>query len=203
MQQLPEPYQSLFEAILWDCGAEAVPNLVLKGIDLGYCDPNTGQTPLYAATMANRARTVQALLENGADPNQRFTYRSPVDRRIEADRVALHYAYSTEVAAALIKAGGDVNAADAAGTTPLMCAAFRGPSAVVRLLLANGASPSTRQLKRRGRKPRTARELAESKVELFRELNSMGNNDAMEKRIICYKEICDILLEAEKGIAAQ
>ena len=103
MQKLPEPYQSLFDAMLWDSGAEAVPELVRNGADLSYCDPNMGRTALYAATIANRPRAVESLLQHGADPNQRFTYRSPVDGRIEADRVALHYAHSVEVAAALIK----------------------------------------------------------------------------------------------------
>src|ERR1700722_17899538 len=103
MQKLPEPYQSLFEAMLWDCGAEAISELVRKGADLSYCDPNMGRTALYAATKANRPRTVAALLQHGANPNQRFTYRSPVDGRVEAERVALHYAHSVEVVAALIK----------------------------------------------------------------------------------------------------
>ena len=56
MQPLPEPYQSLFEATLWDCGAEAIPELVRKGADVSYCDPNTGRTALYAATISDRAR---------------------------------------------------------------------------------------------------------------------------------------------------
>jgi hypothetical protein len=28
---IPEPCQSLFEAMVWDCGAEAIPELVRKG----------------------------------------------------------------------------------------------------------------------------------------------------------------------------
>ena len=50
-----------------------------------------------------------------------------------------------------------------------MCAAFHGHAAVVRAFLAVGASPLARQQKRRGHKARTARELAESKVEFFQE----------------------------------
>ena len=203
MQKLPEPYQSLFEAMLWDSGAEAVPELVRKGADLSYCDPNTGRTALYAATIANRPRAVEALLQHGANPNQRFTYRSPVDGRVEADRIALHYAHSTEVAAAHIKAGADVNTADVAGTTPLMRAAFHGHTVVVRLLLAAGASPLARQQKRRGRKARTARELVESKIEFFQEAVRQAvtdeNREACERRLQCYVDIRDILLEAESG----
>src|SRR5687767_184067 len=112
MQKLPEPYQSLFEAMLWDCGAEAIPELVRKGADLSYCDPFTGRTALYSATISDRVRAIEALLQYGADPNQPFMYRSPVDGRVEVDRVALHYAASAEAAGALIRGGADVNAAD-------------------------------------------------------------------------------------------
>src|SRR5664279_5708163 len=86
MQPLPEPYHSLFQAALWDCGAEAIPELVRKGADLSYCDPNTGGTALYVATISDRARSVEALLLHGADPKERFSYRSPVDGRVEAER---------------------------------------------------------------------------------------------------------------------
>ena len=206
MQKLPEPYQSLFEAVLWDCGADAVPELVRKGADLSYRDPNLGRTALYSATISDRVRVIEALLQHGADPNQRFTYRSPVDGRVEADRIALHYVSSTDAAAALIRAGADVSAADATGTTPLMRAAFNGHTGVVRALLAAGASPLARQQKRRGHKPHTARELAESKLEFFREAIRQAvsdkNREAVERRLRCYEEIRDILQEAESGIAA-
>ena len=183
--------------MLWDCGAEAIHELVRKGADLSYQDPYTGKTALYAATIANRVKTVQALLQHGANPNQKFTYRSPVDGRVETDRVALHYASSSEATEALIKAGADVNAVDAAGTTPLMCAAFRGPPEVVRLLLAAGASPSARQAKLRAKQPRTARELAESKLEFWRDAVNDPNRNAADRRAKCYEEIRDILIEAE------
>jgi ankyrin repeat protein len=201
MQQLPEPYQSLFEAVLWDSGAEAIPELVRKGADLNYVDPYLGRTALYSACITDRVRVVEALLHHGADAKQRFTYRSPVDKRVEADVTALHYAASPVAVEALVRAGADVNATDAAGTTPLMRAAFVGRTDVVRALLAAGASPLARQQKRRGRTPRTARELAESKVEFFRGLLSGQNRDAVERRIRCYEEARDILLEAERRVA--
>jgi len=202
MQKLPEPYQSLFEAILWDCGAEAIPELVQKGADLNYRDPHTGRTSLFTATMSDRIRTVEALLRHGADPNQRFTYRSPVDGRHEADRVALHYASSAEIAAALIRAGADANAADAAGTTPLMCAASHGRTPVVRALRAAGASPLAQQQKESGHKAHTAREFVESKIEFFREAICDKNREAVERQLRCYEDIRDILLESERGFVA-
>jgi ankyrin repeat protein len=201
MQKLPEPYQSLFEAALWDCGAEAIPKLVRKGADLNYVDPFLGRTPLYAACITDRVRVVEALLQHGADARQRFTYRSPVDKRVEADVTALHYAASVAAVEALVRAGADVNAADAAGTTPLMRAAFVGRTDVVKALLAAGASPLARQHKRRGRTPHTARELAESKIEFFRDMSGSQNREAVERRIRCYEQTRDILFEAERGVA--
>jgi ankyrin repeat protein len=197
MEKLPELYQSLFKATLPDSDAEEVSKLFHKGADLGYIDPNTGRTALYNATITNMVMVIEALLQHGADPNQRFTYRSPVDGRVEADRTALHYATSSDAAAVLIKAGADVNATDATGITPLMHAAFYGHITVVRELLAAGASPLARQKKVRGKKPCTARELAESKIEYFREIICDDNREAAALRIRCYEEIRDILSEAE------
>jgi ankyrin repeat protein len=202
MQKLPEPYQSLFEAMLWDCGAEAIPHLVHEGADLSYCDPNTGRTALYAATMSNRTKAVEALLQQGANPNQRFTYRSPVSGTVEADRVALHYASSPEIALALIRAGAEVNAVDPTGLTPLMRAAFNGHTLVVKVLLAAGASPLMRQKKWGGKKQRTARELAEVRVELFRSEAFNSNREVANKRALCYEEIRDLLANAENGTVA-
>ncbi len=196
---LPELYQSLFEASLWDAGADAIPKLIERGADLSYCHPYTGGTALYTATIVSRLRVVEALLQHGASPNQRFTYCSPVDGRVEAERVALHYVSSVEVAAALIRAGADVNAADARGTTPLMCGAFHGHTEVIRVLLAAGASPLAHERKRRGRKPYTARELAESKTEFWRDNICDQNREAAERRLRCYEEIRNVPLEAERG----
>jgi len=84
----------------------------------------------------------------------------------------------------------------------LMCAAFHGHAAVVRALLAAGATPLARQQKRRVRKAHTARELAESKIEFFREAICDKNREAAERRLRCYEEIRDILSEAERGVVA-
>lgn len=199
MQKLPEPYQSLFEAMLWDCGAEAVPELVRKGADLNYVDPNLGRTPLYAACISDRVRAIEALVQHGADPNKRFTYRSPVDGRTEADVTALMYAVSPEAAMVLISAGADVNAADATGTTPLMRAGFYGRPAVVSVLLRAGARPLARQTKRKGCKAYTARELTESKLEFFKETAKRANDENAKAVVRRYEEVRQVLLEAEGG----
>jgi Ankyrin repeats (3 copies)/Ankyrin repeats (many copies) len=206
MQQLPALQKSLYEAVAWNHDGEAVAELVRNGVEIDYVHPDTGHTALYNACMCDRPRAIEVLLQHGADPNRRLTYHSPVDGRVEADRIVLHYVSSADAAAVLIKAGADVNAADAADTTPLMCAAFHGHVEVVSALLAAGASPLARQKKRRGRKARTALELAESKMEFFQEAVRQAtqdkNRDASERRLKCYEKIRDILTEAESRTAA-
>lgn len=195
MQEPPELQKSLYKAVSWKQDGEAVAELVRKGAEIDYVHPHTGHTALYNACMCDRPRAIEILLQHGADPNRRLTYRSPVDGRVEADRITLHYVSSANAAAVLIKAGADVRAADVIGTTPLMCAAHHGHVEVVRVLLAAGASSLARQQKRRGHKACTARELAESKVEFWREAGS-------DDRLRCYEEIRDILIEAESQKAA-
>lgn len=164
-------------------------------------DPNVaskfGHTPLYNACMSGAADSARALLEGGANPNLHFTYRSPVDGRVEADIVALMYTRTAEVAKFLIAAGADVNAADANGTTPLMRAAFKGKLEIVEVLLQAGASPVVRQIKRARKKSHTARELAESKIQFFTEIMDDSNRVTVEKRLTEYREVQKRLLEAE------
>jgi hypothetical protein len=202
MPELPELQKRLYEDVTWNHDGEAIPELVGKGVEIDFVHPKFGHTALYNACQCDRPIAIEMLLQHGADPNRRFTYHSPVDGRVEADRVALHYASSPEAVAALIGAGADVNATDAVGTTPLMCAAFHGHTGAVRALLAAGASPTARQQKRRGRKSSTAREMAESKARFWRKAVSDENREAAESRLRCYEEIRDTLLGAESRSTA-
>lgn len=202
MHDLPEPYKTLFEVVSLDCRPEVIPELMRKGANLAYCDPNNGRTPLYAAVRANRIRAVESLLKNGANPNQRFTYRSPVDGGIEAERVALHYAVSPEMVAILLAAGTDVNAIDVIGTTPLMCAAFHGLVPVVEALLAAGANALARQDKQHVRRAPSARDMAEVKARFFEKFIAGRNPDLTRNRLQCYGRIREVLLAAEGGTEA-
>jgi len=193
----PEQGKGLFEAALWDSGAEAIANLVKAGADPNCEEVNTGRTPLYVACMSDRVRVIEALLRHGANPNKRFTYRSPVDERVETDAVAILYASSSEAVNALAKAGAEIDATDANGTTALMRAAFNGKVEVVRALLAVGASPLLRQQKRPKRKVHSARELAESKIEFWKQHADDSNRDKVEVNHKRYESVCSLLLEAE------
>ena len=199
MQNIPEPYRTLFEVVSTDCQPDAIPDLIRKGAKLDYTDPNNGRTILYAAIRANRIRAVEVLIKRGADPNQRFTYRSPVDGTIETDRVVFHYVLSPEMVTLLLAAGGNINATDAIGTTPLMCAAFHGHVAVVQALLAAGADAKARQDKQHVRKAPSARELAEVKIKFFQNFVGDTNPGLTRSRLRCYGEIRDLLLAAERA----
>ncbi len=197
MQNIPEPYRTLFEVVSTDCRPDAIPELIRKGANLDYTDPNNGRTFLYAAVRANRIRAVEALIRLGADVNQRFTFRSPVDGGIETDRVVMHYVLSPEMLSVLLNAGADINAIDAIGTTPLMCAAFHGNLSVVQALLAAGADALARQDKQHVRRAPSARDLAEVKIQFFEKFIAEANRQLTESRLRCYGQIRDLLLRAE------
>jgi ankyrin repeat protein len=203
MQKLPSLYQKLFEAMLSDHGSYAVARLVREGADLSVCHPDTGQTALYTATRANHFLAVKALLKYGANPNQRMTYRSPIDGRVDDGRVALHYALSSGIAEALVDAGAEVDATDAMGTTPLMCAAFEGHVSVLKSLLASGASPLARQFEPRGRQGHNARDRVEAKLEMIRKIIREKKLIFAELRLGSYEEIRAALIEAEIKINAR
>jgi uncharacterized protein len=111
-------------------------------------NPNTvsqfGSTPLHNSCIAGCVNATRILLTSGADPNKPYTYRSPVDGRIEDRIVALMKVTKSEVLKLMIEHGADVNIRDANGSTPLMHAAKRGNNLIVQMLLAAGADPSAK-----------------------------------------------------------
>ena len=106
-----------------------------------------GNQDLYEAIEARDLARVQMLLNHGADPNSRsrgfqFLRLRASDRRRYFDEPPLILAIQlqqSEIAAALIAKGADVNARDAQGTPALTLARRQGQSVVVGLLLERGA----------------------------------------------------------------
>jgi ankyrin repeat protein len=93
-----------------------------------------GWTPLHAAALRRDSARLDVLLASHADPNSRDKWgRTPImwaARYIDDDRRSIP---------ALIRAGGDVNAADESGITALHIASSHAWDGEVFDLLANGA----------------------------------------------------------------
>lgn len=84
----------------------------------------TGGTPLREAISRVNRGTVKALLKHGADHRGALSWASCRDRGLV--EILLHH-------------GADLNAADAAGLTPLCWAAFHGKHSIIEGLLESGA----------------------------------------------------------------
>jgi ankyrin repeat protein len=132
----------LLEAVLGEISE--LERLLESGCDPNVASPQYGNTPLYNACFRNRPDIVKLLISKGANPNQRITYRSPVDGRVEEGIVVLMLAQSTEVMTTLLDAGADPSVADQAGNTPLMRCVLIAPPEAIELLLQAGADAAAR-----------------------------------------------------------
>ena len=106
-----------------------VRELLAVGADTNVSDANA-DTPLFVAVKERQAAAATELIAGGhADIRRRDVARA---------RQPLHYAAElglADVAAALLDADSDVNAADADGRTPLMLATMGGHEDVAQLMI--------------------------------------------------------------------
>ena len=121
--------------------ATSVDLLLAAGADPNAAD-NFGVTPLMNASIGGNVKAVRALLAKGADPKLANTKSGQVKfgdvqvNHMTALMFGIPYA-PPQMAAALIKAGADVNARDIRGMTPLMLAVAtedQNPARVTALL---------------------------------------------------------------------
>ena len=91
-----------------------------------------GATPLQQAAMRDDLRMVKFFLEQRADPNA---------RAFLGGTVLNGFGLSLEIVSVLIEHGAKVDLSDDLGMTPLMFACQDGNLGLIKLLLANGASP--------------------------------------------------------------
>ena len=123
---------------------DAAARLLDEGCDPNGAHPQYGSTPLYNACFMDRVDSVRLLLARGADPNQRITYRSPVDGRVETGVVALMLAHSTAAIDALLEAGADPHAVDGDGQTVLKRCVLTTPLDGLERLMRTGVDPAAR-----------------------------------------------------------
>jgi ankyrin repeat protein len=143
--------QHPFSALLRVAGALLIAAGIPLLLFLGYLALPVfwrGNQNLYDAIESHDLARVQTLLNRGADPNSRsrgfqFLRLWARDRRRYFDDPPLILAIQlrqSEIAAALIANGADVNARDTQGAPVLTLARRQGQEAVVRLLFEQGAS---------------------------------------------------------------
>jgi ankyrin repeat protein len=92
------------------------------------------------SVVEHQAEIVKLFLASGMSPN---TQRGEMKALLEACRRGKTH---NEIAAALIKAGADVNVKDPYGVTPLMFAAISGSPETMRLLMSRGSDVNAKDV---------------------------------------------------------
>jgi ankyrin repeat protein len=159
----------LLRAILAD-NADELARLVAIGAEIG-ADPRHGNTAMKTASQSGSVRCIRALIALGANVNERITYRSPVDKRVEQDFTPLFYASEPGVIVTLAESGADINAVSSTGLSALMRFAHFGRAKHVEIMLRLGADASLRQNPKRGRKAQTALELAQESLKEWEKIS--------------------------------
>jgi ankyrin repeat protein len=118
-------------------GTVTLPLLLCLATLLGACAGEVGEDPFIRAIARGERATLQELLAQGADPNERVEGFSPLQ---EAARQQ-----DTEILRILLAHGAKYrNAVDRDGWSPLFTAALSGPPETVDILLDLGADPCLR-----------------------------------------------------------
>ena len=115
--------------------------VVLKQVDVNAQHPEGGYTALWIAAANGRLAAVKLLLAWGARPNAASPVKGPCALSAAA------FEGHADVCDALIKAGADVNHAEANTLTPLYFACKRSHTNVVTLLLRASANRNIRSSK--------------------------------------------------------
>ena len=189
-----DPYTELFKAASAEDGTNIIEKCARDGMNLNAIDPQSGVTPLYQAVVLDRRRNVATLLNQGADPEFRFTFSSRVDLgHIERDRTVLFYAKTPETANLLLDAGADPNATDAKGFTALVNAILRGRADVVRVLIERHADASI-PIKTKKRGPmQSVLDIARQQQELWRSMSGNVEQSGLARKLAAFDEIIQLL----------
>ncbi|GFU87798.1 hypothetical protein TNCV_849821 [Trichonephila clavipes] len=124
---------------LQESNQEAVEFLERRGaseVSIGFINQvdNHGRTLLHYAACEGRSEVVKFLVNNGANPRIKNTFRQPI-------HIAAREGHVNVVRLFLLEGKGiDINEANQSGYTPLHYAAYYDKLAMVQFLIANGVS---------------------------------------------------------------
>uniref|UniRef100_A0A0G4FWA0 Uncharacterized protein n=1 Tax=Chromera velia CCMP2878 TaxID=1169474 RepID=A0A0G4FWA0_9ALVE len=151
-------------------------------------------TPLSTACVRGEALIVEALLEGGADVNEKHCHTDSLLHRVVSSPFAsVSERDQVEVAKRLLRAGVKVDARTRGRTTALHLAVQNGKSDLVRCLLDWGADPNIR--KKNGKTALfLASERQEGAVEMTKMLLEAGANpdigDQFQKTVLIWAAAC-------------
>jgi ankyrin repeat protein len=191
-------YEQLSKAV-FDDDADEVRRLVESGAQFA-AHPKHGNTLLRTACQRDALRALRALLEMGGDPNERITYRSPVDKRVEECFTPLMYVTSAAAAEILVEFGANLNATSTTGLTALMRHAHFGSAEIIETLLRHGADTTLRRPKQRGRKPLSALEFAEDGLDFWLSLPKEHLKPGAETVIARHRRTVELLRAASSEL---
>lgn len=115
-------------------GKDAVVRRLLASHPHGEAEQAALLHAAWCAAQNGRDMALRRLLEAGVPANAAYADAPLLITAVNSGKL--------KVAAALLEAGADVNAADAEGNTPLLHAVVNGNFAMVKLLLEQGADPA-------------------------------------------------------------
>lgn len=152
-------------------------------------------TSMLARASADCPELIEVLIEAGADPNGRFTFRSRVDKTVRGGQVALMSAGSEDAVRVLVRHGADLNAQDVSGNTPLMWAVIWENEEVVRTLLALGADKLITRAARPKRQSFTALEIAKEQLDGYLAADPKGYTkpEYLQQHRARYQSIVEML----------
>ncbi len=185
------PSIALLQAVS-DDNAEEVRRLLESGTPIA-AHPKHGNTPLRTACQASALKALAVLLSQGANPNERITYRSNVDGRVDEEFTPLMYASDPGAIEMLVNHGADVNSVSATGLSPLMRFSHYGNARAVKALLAHGADPNLRKPKGEAR---SALEMCEQSLKFWESLPKEDLKQEAEQVIEEHRETLAMLRRA-------
>lgn len=159
-----EQDEVLFKAV-FDKSPAAAKSAIAKGASPNLTDGSG--TSMLARAAADCPKMIGVLIDCGADPNGRFTFRSRMTQTVRTGQVPLMSANSAEAVRILVERGANLDAQDASGNTALMWAARWGTEDVVKALLAAGADKTIRRRETPKRRALTASEIAREELDYY------------------------------------